>query len=140
MAKVSLDKLSTPAELSDWIREHREDRDGVQIVRVLTREVSRWFNNDLTPDQLRAITDNPPASTGDIGWDATLEGLVAYRLHCEGMPAPSWTARRKTAGGFDPFDGLVKDNRHYIMDVFHTPVELLNKGVVLPTSELRRWP
>lgn len=132
-----LDTLTSAAALGVWVREElAADRPATRhVIRVITREIDRWFKNGLDDDQIADLAA-APADTGDAHWDALIEGIVARRLHEAGLSSPAWTRRTKLEVGWDPYDDLIRDDGWYALNVLHTPAELLDKGVILSRAEL----
>lgn len=128
--------LNTAHDLAAWVRAELESEqpDTKHAIRVLTREIDRWFNNNLSDTQILDLAAEP-AGTGDDHWTALIEGIVAHKLHCRGLKAPAWTKRtRLEVGGWDPY--RVRDDGWFRINIFATPVELLDKGIVFPRQEL----
>lgn len=132
-----MDGLNSAAGLGEWVAAElaAPAPDHKHIVRVLTTETDRWFTNGLTPETIGKLAAEP-GRTGSSQWDALIEGIVAYRLHIAGLPAPEWTKATTLDEGFDPYDGMVRDLGWHLLNVFDTPAELLGKGVILPASEM----
>jgi hypothetical protein len=131
------DTLNTAADIAAWVRQElgAPNPDTDHIIRVMTRETSRWFHNGLDPEAIQALAQ-APGSTGSPQWDALIEGITAYLLHIHNLSAPAWTKTTQLPEGWSPRDALIRDQRHYVMSVFETPAELLNKGVVFARSEM----
>lgn len=70
-----------------------------------------------------------PETTKNPVWDAAIAGIVAWRLHEEGLPVPDWTSRSnrflKTPATLeiDPADPTPPPRE--------VPAELLNRGVLV---------
>jgi hypothetical protein len=130
-------RLNSACWLGEWVREELKSRapNADHIVRVITRETDRWFKNDQTDIQILALAQEP-ARTGDPRWDALIEGIVARRFNVHKIKRPEWTRATHLEEGWAPRGDLVRDVRWHILDVFSTPVELLDKGVILPRSDL----
>lgn len=130
-------RLNTAHSLGEWVREELSSPvpSADHIVRVITRETDRWFKNGQTDEQVLALAQEP-ARTGDPKWDALIEGVVARRLNVHKLRRPEWTRKTHLEEGWAPRGDLVRDVRWHIIDVFSTPVELLDKGVILPSSDL----
>lgn len=130
-------RLNTARSLGEWIRGQLEAPgfSADHTVRVITRETDRWFKNGLEPGQILALAQEP-ARTGELRWQALIEGVVARRFNVAKLKRPDWTLETHLEEGWAPRGDLVRDVRWQILDVFHTPVELLHKGVILPSTDL----
>lgn len=125
--------LNTAHELGEWVRQElaTRDPDTKHVLRVLARETDRWFNHDLAATDIAALASHP-AQTGDPRWDALIEGVVAYRFHLAEIPVPQWCTVTRLDEGWDPYgDSPTADLGWRLLDMFETPVELLDKGVTL---------
>lgn len=130
--------LNSAASIGRWVsRELSSPRpEPLHAVRVITREIDRWFNNELATADIAELAAEP-VDTGDRRWDALIEGIVARKLHERRMVAPSWTRRTRLEVGWHPYEDVIRDPDWYRLDVFRTPVELLDKGVIFPREELQ---
>ncbi|MEI6624447.1 MAG: hypothetical protein WCP28_21360 [Actinomycetes bacterium] len=122
--------LSSAHDLGNWVRKElaSERPDAKHALRVIARETDRWFTHGLSPHDIAGLASEP-ARTGDVRWDALIEGVVAYRLHLAGMAAPPWCLTTRLDEGWDPYDTPSIGWR--LLDMFETPAELLHKGVTL---------
>lgn len=134
---VKITDLNTAQNLGDWVGRELtcQEPDTVHITRVITHEICRWFNNGLTEDDM-AVVASQPADTGSPQWNALIEGVVAHHFHARGMQSPAWTGRTKLDVGWAPNDHLTPDLGWHILNVFSTPVELLDKGVIFARQNL----
>jgi hypothetical protein len=131
--------ISTARGLGNWVRHELNlpEPDRAHIVRVITQETGRWAAARLPETAIaRAVAEAP--NTGSDQWDALIEGVVAHQLDRLGIRRPAWTYRTSLAQGWAPNSDVVADDRWYVLDVFHTPVELLEKGVILARHNLAR--
>ncbi|MDO5503721.1 MAG: hypothetical protein Q4G67_11160 [Actinomycetia bacterium] len=128
----------TTASLGDWVAEElRSDHpDTVFITRTITQETGRWFHDRSADGLENAVCE--PARTGDPRWDALIEGIIRYRMAQTRLPPPSWTEETTLETGWSPNDHLYPDDRWRLLNVFHTPAELLEKGVVFARHNLDR--
>lgn len=131
--------LNSAGDLGEWVQAElsRAEPDTVHITRVITQEIGRWFTQGLSDDDIRAVAA-PAADTGSKQWDALIEGVVSHQLHVRDILAPDWTRRTKLDAGWAPNEHLTRDLRWHILNVFSTPVELLDKGVVFARENLSR--
>lgn len=130
---ADLHALNTAHDLGDWVRHElgSSDPDTGHALRVIAREVDRWFNHHLHDGDIAALA-HEPARTGDARWDALIEGVIAYRFHLAHMPAPGWCRATSLDDGWDPYgEAPGADLGWRLLDMFETPVELLDKGVTL---------
>lgn len=125
-------------------RLHDPDVDAVHVVRVLTHTLPACFGtctaayNALDETRLTQISDRvaDAPETGDDRWNALIEGAVAHLMHAHDMAAPPWTNHTSLAEGWAPTN-IYSDDWH-IINVMTTPVELLEKGIVLSHENFRR--
>jgi hypothetical protein len=134
-ARSSNSALNTTSDLAEWVRQElRAATPEIDhIIRVLTREVARWFRSDNIDIQ---SLDGTPGSTGSHRWDAMIEALVAYQCHIHHLGAPSWTRKTRIEEGWFPRDSLIKNQGDYVLTIFETPVEFLDKGIVFSFTEM----
>jgi hypothetical protein len=103
------------------------------MVRTLVHEISNLFSFTVNLEDELLLP--PQLYFDDEKWNAVLEGIVAYYSHKKNMNAPAWTRRTKLNTQFVPFFEQV-DKKVYPTLWQNTPVELLDKGVLLPRKDL----
>lgn len=125
--------LNTARDLGDWVYQEiaSGEPDITHALRVIAHETDRWFTHHLPAADIAALAAEP-ARTGDARWDALIEGVVAYRFHLARIPVPRWCRATALAEGWDPYGQAPgADLGWRLLDMFETPVELLDKGVTL---------
>lgn len=129
---AALRALNTAHDLGAWVRQElvSEHSDAKHVLRVIAREIDRWFHNDLPPEDIASLASEP-ARTGDPRWDALIEGVVAFRFHIVGMAAPLWCRATRLDEGWDPYASANASPGWRLLDMLETPAELLDKGVTL---------
>lgn len=129
---ADLGTFNTARDLGEWVCQElaSERPDEKHALRVIAREIDRWFHQDLSLDDVASLASEP-ARTGDSRWDALIEGVVAYRFHISGMAAPPWCQATRLDEGWDPYDTPSASLRWRLLDMLETPAELLDKGVTL---------
>ncbi len=124
-----MNQINPVRDLGDWVREALgTGRTDPEIARVVIHEIDQWENNPIPGD-------DPGAITGTPRWDAFIEGLAARHFHSRGDLAPAWTERTHLDEVWGPYADAVTNEWH-IVNVMLTPVELLDRGVVLSRTEL----
>lgn len=107
------------------------------MARTVTNEIWRWNKLEVTDSELIDLCDVPPLS-GDARWDAFVEGLVAREFNVRGLLRPDWTNVTRLNEAWAPYEDTVTDAGWHVLSVLHTPVELLDRGVVFDVANLVR--
>ena len=121
-------------DLGAWVRREliEGSSDSGHIARVIVHEINQWFKN--TTDEFLPFEGHP--NTGSERWDALIEGLAARYFHVRKLEAPAWARCTRLDEAWSPYDETVTDNSWHIVNVLNTPVELLDRGIVLSRTEL----
>lgn len=122
-------KINPVRDLGEWVRDALgAGRPDSEIARVVIHEIDQWDRNPIP-------LDDPGAIAGSARWDALIEGLAARHFHSRGDLAPAWTERTRLDEAWGPYADAVTNEWHLI-NVMLTPVELLDRGVILSRTEL----
>ncbi len=116
---------TTAVRVANALRESKPDR-ALRAALVFSDGLAQ-----VEPALRCALCALEPASTGDVGWDAFLAGIVDYRI--PRSVRPSWTSARVANEWFiDP--NLPESVRRIIRD--ETPSEFRSHGVWVSADDL----
>ena len=136
MSRTTKNTSSAVSDLGVWVRLELDEgsSDSGHIARVIVHEVDQWFKNASISDELLTFEGRP--ETGSDRWDALIEGLTARYFHVRKLEAPAWACCTRLDEAWSPYDETITDNSWHIVNVLNTPVELLDRGIVLSRTEL----
>ena len=136
MSRAAKTTSSAVSDLGAWVRRELDEggSDSGHIARVIVHEIDQWFKSAFIGDELLTFVGRP--ETGSESWDALIEGLAARYFHVRKLEAPAWACRTRLDEAWSPYDETITDNSWHIVNVLNTPVELLDRGVILSRTEL----
>jgi hypothetical protein len=133
-------RYTSPKTLSKFIKKELKGKNDVDLMlRVIGTQLSRIINkhSNLNKDELTYLMNIKPIPTGSKKWDALLEGCVKYMCHKKyHIRPPNWTNKTTLDSAFIPRKEQETSNYLYTDLWYFTPVELMNKGVLVSKREM----